>query len=232
MLHTTAPLMVFDLDGTLIDSLPDLTVAANHMLESYNLPPLSDTQIRAMIGDGVKVLIRKILSTAKSVSEEELPTPLIEEATRRYMAYYTPHSTDLTHLFPHTHSTLQNLAEKGWAMAVCTNKPVKAAETILQHLGINSFFSTVSGGDSFPHMKPHPEHLLGTIQKISGDIRKTIMVGDHYNDLFAARDAKIAGSIFAQWGYGRKEMEKEATLVAQTITDLPTYGQKILEQRD
>ncbi|MCE2573935.1 HAD hydrolase-like protein [Komagataeibacter sp. FNDCR2] len=208
-------LAVFDMDGTLIDSLPDLAACANRLLSHYGLPPIDSEQVRPMIGDGVSALVSRLLAHAGA------PAAGIDraEATTRYMADYTPHSTDLSRPFPGTVGMLESLRASGWHMAVCTNKPVAAARHILRVLDLEHWFVAVGGGDSFSVRKPDPRHLLGTIELARGNPKHAFMTGDHHNDMATADGAHVP-AIFARWGYGRPEMEAGATVGADSISDI------------
>ncbi|MBE7728195.1 phosphoglycolate phosphatase [Komagataeibacter sp. FXV3] len=216
-------LAVFDMDGTLIDSLPDLAACANRLLAHYGLPPIATQQVRPMIGDGVAVLVSRLLVHAGSAA-----TGIdAAEATRRYMADYTPHSTNLSRPFPGTIGMLEELRAAGWQMAVCTNKPVAAARHILQVLDLEKWFVAVGGGDSFSVRKPDPRHLLGTIEMAHGDPKRAIMTGDHHNDMATAIGAHVP-AIFARWGYGRPEMEAGATVGADSISEIPHLANELV----
>ncbi|KAB8123235.1 phosphoglycolate phosphatase [Komagataeibacter medellinensis] len=216
-------LAVFDMDGTLIDSLPDLAACASRLLVHYSLPPITPDLVRPMIGDGVAVLVRRLLAHAGPSAAGIDAT----EATTRYMADYTPHSTDLSRPFPGTEAVLESLRADGWHMAVCTNKPVAAARHILQVLDLEKWFVAVGGGDSFSARKPDPCHLLGTIELAGGDPRRAIMTGDHRNDVACAMAAHIP-AIFARWGYGRPEMEAGATVGTDSIAEVARLAGELI----
>lgn len=216
-------LAVFDMDGTLIDSLPDLAACANRLLSHYGLPPITPDLVRPMIGDGVTVLVARLLDhagpAAASIDRSE--------AVTRYMADYTPHSTDLSRPFPGTIGMLEGLRDAGWHMAVCTNKPVAAARHILKVLDLEDWFIAVGGGDSFSTRKPDPRHLLGTIELADGSAHRAIMTGDHHNDMATAIGAHVP-AIFARWGYGRPEMEAGATVGADSISEITHLAGELL----
>ncbi|QHC36939.1 HAD-IA family hydrolase [Komagataeibacter xylinus] len=217
MMTSSPPrLAVFDMDGTLIDSLPDLAACADWLLLQYRLPGISPEAVRPMIGDGVAVLVSRLLDHAGPAAARIDRA----EATTRYMAHYTPHATDHSRPFPGTVETLAALHAAGWHMAVCTNKPVAAARRILQVMELEKWFVTVGGGDSFSVRKPNPCHLLDTIAQAGGIHARALMIGDHHNDVACATGAHVP-VIFARWGYGRPEMEAGATVGADSITEVP-----------
>ncbi|WP_239015886.1 HAD-IA family hydrolase [Novacetimonas hansenii] len=218
-------LAVFDMDGTLIDSLPDLAACACRLLRHYGLPPITPDILRPMIGDGVGVLVRRLLAHAGDGARDIDP----DEAVSHYMADYTPHSTDLSHPFTGTRATLSSLRGAGWKLAVCTNKPVAAAQHILQVMKLAPWFDAVGGGDSFAVRKPDPRHLLDTIAMAGGVPQHAIMVGDHRNDIAAATGAHVRG-IFARWGYGMPEMEAGATAGADSISEIPHIARDLIPE--
>lgn len=216
-------LAVFDMDGTLLDSLPDLAASADRLLKSYGLTGIAPEAVRAMIGDGVAALVRRLLAHAG----DDAKGIDMHEATARYLADYTPRAVELSRPFPGTLHALEQLRAAGWRMAVCTNKPVAAARRIVAALDLEDWFDAIGGGDSFPVRKPDPAHLLGTIGLAGGQAARAIMVGDHHNDVLAAEGAAVR-SVFARWGYGRPEMEAGATVGADSMAELPHIAAQLL----
>ncbi|HEY0419979.1 MAG TPA: HAD-IA family hydrolase, partial [Acetobacteraceae bacterium] len=121
----------------------------------------------------------------------------------------------------------QTLAAGGWRLAVCTNKPVGPARSLLEALGLARFFAAVGGGDSYPVRKPDPRHLLATLAEAGGDAARTLMTGDHHNDVLAAAGAGMP-AIFAAWGYGPREAGHGAAAVAESFAELPGLAERIL----
>jgi phosphoglycolate phosphatase len=216
----TQPCLLLDLDGTLIDSAPDLLAAVNRLLTRRGVAPLSRTEIIPMIGDGTRMLLTRALDARRA-------PPFTEDEFEAYMADYTAHSVDETQPFPGTVETLARLAESDWRLAVCTNKPVGATHAILKTLGLAQFFAAVGGGDSFAVRKPDPGHLLGTLELAGGSADRAVMVGDHTNDVLAAVGAKVP-CIFAGWGYGTPEMAQGSAVTAARFADLPELAGKLL----
>jgi phosphoglycolate phosphatase len=219
----TPPCLLLDLDGTLIDSAPDLLAAVNRLLKRRGLDPLGRTEIIPMIGDGTRMLLTRALAARNA-------PPFTEDEYENYMADYTAHSVDETRPFPGTIKTLAQLAEAGWLLAVCTNKPVGATHAILRTLGLDGFFAAVGGGDSFPVRKPDPGHLLGTLALAGGTVDRAVMVGDHNNDVQAAVGAHVP-CIFACWGYGPGSMAEGAKATAARFVDLPEIAEGLLNGR-
>ena len=216
-------LAVFDLDGTLVDSLPDLTDCVALLLAEYGLPAPAQETVRRMIGDGVAVLVERALDNAGP----QAAAINRKSATSRFMELYAPRVTEKSRLFPGTQEALEKLLSQNWKLAVCTNKPVAAAHDILRTFGVLDDFAAVGGGDSFPTRKPDAGHLIGTIRQAGGTPARSIMIGDHSNDILAARSARVR-SIFAEWGYGVAVYAKDANSKARHITDIPSLANMLL----
>ena len=179
-------LIIFDFDGTLIDSSPDLTQAINIMLAHYNLKPLSEKEVSLYIGNGSIILVERALKNrfaTKEISEE-----LFKEAFDIYYSAYGEVVCDKTYLYPGVLETLQHLDSKGYDMAICTNKPFEFIEPILDGLAIKQFFKLWIGADSLPKQKPDALPLLHLAQTLNRDIEKSIVVGDSKNDILAAQN--------------------------------------------
>ena len=212
-------LLVFDLDGTLVDSLPDITSAVNRMLAARGLPALTHEQVGPMVGDGLAPLIARVFA-----AQGTTPDP---SAAEDYLNDYEANVLVDTRLFPGINASMALMAHDGWKFAVCTNKPERAAHLLLQGLGIAGEFVAIGGGDSFSARKPDPLHLTNTIKAAGGDPARSIMLGDHHNDVAAATGAGVK-SIFAGWGYGRPGMEKGATTICEQPARLPAAAGALL----
>ena len=212
-------LMVFDLDGTLVDSVPDIAAAVNRVLAARALPALGHAAIAAMVGDGLHPLIKRAFAAVGGTPDDG--------AAGEYLADYEANVLVETSLFPGITDMLDSLQATGWALAVCTNKPERAAHLLLDALGIGARFAAIGGGDSFATHKPDPAHLRQTIAAAGGDPARALMVGDHSNDVHAAMGCGVA-AIFAGWGYGRPGMESGAAAVAPTPASLAEIAQRLL----
>lgn len=206
------PILVFDLDGTLVDSVPDLEAALNRLMRAHGLPPFAQPAVAAMVGDGARVLLeRGFAARGRTLDEASLAA---------FLDDYGGHAAVATRPYPDVVATLRHFAQAGWRMAVCTNKPEVPARTVLAALALDGFFAAVGGGDSFPVRKPDPQHLLATIAAAGGDPARAVMVGDHHNDIRAAAGAGIP-SIFAAWGYGPADTGTHAAATARGFAELP-----------
>ncbi|MGD7070595.1 HAD hydrolase-like protein [Acetobacter sp. AAB5] len=222
----TPRLAVFDMDGTLLDSVPDLAACSRELLEICHLPSLTDAEVRTMIGNGVPALVQRVLDAGrkkqKAITSQPYVLPFTEaEAVQKFMELYTPRATRLSRLFPGTQQALEQLKSAGWLLAVCTNKPEVAAQRILDNFGLTSLFAAIGGGDSFAAHKPDPAHLLGTIKQAGGEVSRSVMIGDMPPDCGAATGAGVR-FVFAAWGYGSSALAAQADAQAGNMMDIPS----------
>jgi phosphoglycolate phosphatase len=185
-----ARLLVFDLDGTLVDSKEDLAVAVNVALESFGFPPLPHPTIYTYVGDGAMMLIRRALPPDK--------VGLLPEVLECFLSYYRRHLLDTTRPYPGVVDALRKWAGM-YRMAVLTNKPLGMTEAILSGLSLSGYFFEVRGGDSFPNKKPHPEGLFHILRQAGASPAEAVMVGDSRNDVLAGR---AAGTVTCGVTYG------------------------------
>lgn len=200
--------VLFDLDGTLIDSLADLTDAVNHMLDGFGRPRLNEDVVRTLVGKGARNLVQRALGTTES--------PEVERGLSLFTAYNTDHIADKSRLYPGVLETLTALTSHGYICAVVSNKNADLSRLILATLGIAPFFATVSGGDSCPEMKPSPLPLLSVLAELGADIGEAVMVGDSSNDILAGKRAGIR-TIGCSWGYGGPDELAEADYLAVSM---------------
>jgi phosphoglycolate phosphatase len=217
------PTLLLDLDGTLVDSVPDLAAALNRLMATRDLAPFTEAETARMVGDGVARLVARAFA-ARGRSTDAT-------AIAAYTADYGTHFAVASRLYPGVAETLERLAAGGWRLAVCTNKPETPARGLLEALGIGGWFAAVGGGDSFPVRKPDPAHLLATLAAAGGDPAAAVMAGDHANDVAAARGAGVP-AIFAAWGYGAAGMEQGAQAIARSFADLPGLAACLLGGSD
>jgi phosphoglycolate phosphatase len=208
---------VLDLDGTLVDSVPDLQSALNRSLQARRLADYDAAGTQAMVGDGARALLERGYRGRDAV--------MTEADYQLFLADYTANAAVDSRAYPDVAKTLQRLVDQGWVLAVCTNKPEIPARALLVSLGLDGFFSAVGGGDSFPVRKPHPSHLLATLAACNGDGARAVMVGDHHNDIHAASGAGVA-SVWARWGYGTDVTG--ATADAARFADLPELLNRLI----
>lgn len=179
------PLIVFDLDGTLVDSAPDLVDSLNIILAREGHAPLPFEEGRKMIGAGGRVLLRRgFAASGVTVSDSH-----IEKLFAAYLACYEERIADRTTFFPGAEAALDRLATAGWRLAILTNKYEKPAVKLLKALGASSRFAAICGQDTFPTSKPNAAALFNTIDKAGGDRGQSIMVGDTITDVTTAQNA-------------------------------------------
>lgn len=181
--------ILFDLDGTLVDSVADLATAVNLLRAELDLPPLSREEVRANVGDGATVLVTRSLP-AGAFSHARL---------QRFLALYGAHLAEHTVPYPGIRDLLQSLA--GQPLAVVTNKPEALSIQLLDALDLRRAFAVVIGGDSCPVKKPDPTPLRLALHRLGGTAATALMVGDHHTDLKAGSSAGIA-TCFCEWGLG------------------------------
>jgi phosphoglycolate phosphatase len=189
-------LVVFDLDGTLIDSAPDMHRAVNLMLADIGCAPLSLPQIRSMVGDGASALIARALAARHCVSADP------NEALATFLEHYESEPTAATSTFQGVAETLGRLQAAGLTLAVCTNKPGRLTTMILERLGLERYFTRVVSGDSLPFRKPDPRALLDVVDGFGRARAATLMVGDSEVDAATAQAASVP-FVLMTYGYHR-----------------------------
>lgn len=183
---------LFDLDGTLVDSVADLATAINLLRGELDLPPLDLATVRANVGDGASMLVRR-----------SLPEDLFSrECLERFLAHYAAHLADQTCLYPGIAVLLKRLA--GRPLAVVTNKPSRLSEQLLDALDLTRYFPVVIGGDSCPVKKPSPVPVQLALHRLGVDTRGALMIGDHHTDLRSGQGAGVA-TCFCAWGFGHDD---------------------------
>ncbi len=181
------PLLVFDLDGTLADTAPDLLATLDEVLPRHGFRGDIDADFREGIGHGARSLIEYALIRQGI----RVDAAKLDQLYADFLGHYAANICVKTRLFPGAIALLDRFAKSGWAFAVCTNKPIRMSELLLERLGIAERFAAIKGGDSFPYKKPHPAHLLDTIAAASGAREQSVMVGDSRTDLDTARAADV-----------------------------------------
>jgi phosphoglycolate phosphatase len=193
-------LVVFDLDGTLIDSAPDMHRAVNLMLDDLGCAPLTLPDIRSMVGDGASALIARALAARQCVSADPA------KALSDFLAHYEADPTNVTRTFAGVAETLERLRSIGLTLAVCTNKPSRLTGMILERLGIDHYFARVVAGDSMPFRKPDPRALMEVVDGFGTAKEATLMVGDSEVDAATAHAASVPFALMT-YGYHRGPIE-------------------------
>jgi len=193
----TRPTIVFDLDGTLADSVEDLLAAMNHTLESHGLPHYVASDFARLSGQGG---MRAMLSLAFAKADRALDEEDLNVVFKRTVRRYDDHIAVHTKLYPGVQTALETFRDADWRMAVCSNKPLRQTTKLLNALDITNFFATISGGDSYAYQKPDPRHVSHTIRDAGCDVSRAVMVGDSAPDIRAAPGAGIP-VIAVDFGY-------------------------------
>ncbi|PWR24749.1 phosphoglycolate phosphatase [Zavarzinia aquatilis] len=220
--------VIFDLDGTLVDSAPDLTGALNATMASLGLAALPEAEVRHMVGHGARKLIERGLeahAVPKSAGE-------IDALVDYFIGYYAGHVADHSVAFPGVVATLNWLRARGVRLGVCTNKPVVLAKQLIVALELDEFFpaDAILGGDSLTVKKPDGRHLIATIEALSGDLDRAVMVGDSATDLNAARDAGVP-AVLVTFGYTPIPAQKlGADAVIDHFRELPHALTQVLDR--
>tara|TARA_Y100000780_G_scaffold458_1_gene484 strand:+ start:933 stop:1652 length:720 start_codon:yes stop_codon:yes gene_type:complete len=200
--------VLFDLDGTLVDSAPDLTLAANKMLSALGYPQVNCTQVKGWVGDGVRSLVLRALTAILGDVPAE---SLIEQSYVLFQRYYAESVYQDSTLYPGVHETLQTLKSSGLALACVTNKPSRFTKPVLEKSGLTGFFGAVVSGDDLPLKKPDPAPLEFAAEQLGVPLTACVLVGDSINDISAAGAAGIP-VLWATYGYASQDdIEQDAT---------------------
>ncbi len=197
---STPPPFLFDLDGTLADTLPDIAASANHVRGLHSLPPVPLAVVRTFVGDGARNLLARALAEVLpdgAVAKERA----LDAAFAAYAAHHGAQWTVHSELYPGVQEHLVSLRERGHGLAVVTNKPQAFATAIVRHLGVAELFGAVIGGDTAPQRKPDPAPLLHALRALGWSGNGGTMVGDGVQDLRAGKAAGLA-TIACLFGYG------------------------------
>ena len=210
---------IFDLDGTLTDTVDDLAAAFNHMRRKFGFPEITRQEMIGLIGNGMYEVIRKSYVNMQI----NAPAEEIERALKTMLDYYLEHTVELTVPYPGVRETLERLRQKNCRLAVVTNKFTAAALNVLQTLELSDYFDHVFGnGEGFP-LKPAPDLLLLAAERCGVAASDCVMVGDNYTDLGAGRNAGCK-SIFCNYGYG-VELNEKADFYIDNFSELKVYAQ-------
>ena len=196
--------ILFDLDGTLVDTAPDLMRAHNHVMTKFGYPTKSTDEIRNLVGKGAGALIgRSIWGQAKKEFHSVNDLKIKDQMSKEFVDYYGKNIISESTLINGVKEFLKWCKEQNISMAVCTNKQEHLSNDLLKKIGIYDFFEYVAGSDTFDYCKPDPRHLTSVVEILDGDVKKTIMIGDSETDANAAKAAEIP-VILLENGYTEK----------------------------
>lgn len=209
--------IVFDLDGTLIDSAWDVGQAVNRVLQDEGLPGMDEATARSLMGEGGKVMMARAFAKAG----RKLDETMLNALTRRFIGYYKENPVAHTLPYPGVPETLATLRQSGARMAVCTNKFEEPARQILHALDLMKFLDDVAGADTFDVRKPDPGHVTQLVARMRGNLAKAVMVGDSMHDVHAGQRAGIP-VVAVSWGYTVQEPATfGAEMLIERFADLP-----------
>jgi len=193
--------LVFDLDGTLVDTAPDIIASLNHTLAMDGLAALDGQTCRHLIGKGVRELIMRAYSLVGQNPDEAQITSLIE----RFMVHYRDHISDHSRPFERTESILKTLKNAGATLSICTNKPHELSLKLIKNLGWEDYFSSILGADAVVNKKPSAQHLWNCVDKAGGQRQKTVMIGDSITDFETGQNAGVPVILFSH-GYSDTDL--------------------------
>jgi phosphoglycolate phosphatase len=212
------PTIVFDLDGTLINTAADLVASLNHTIAAADLEPVGADDLNHLVGHGARIMIERAFALRGTPIMEDEFAPLME----RFIAHYKANMPGESRPYDGLLAALDRLHAAGYRLAVCTNKMEGLARPLLDGLELTPYFAAITGGDTFDVRKPDARHLLGTIEKAGGHPHNAIMVGDSRNDILVAQNANIP-SIAVPFGYSDVEVSTlEPTVIINHFDELTT----------
>ena len=221
-------LLIFDFDGTLIDSVPDLADATNAMLTTLGKTPYPLGSIRNWVGNGSRMLVERALVGKIEVLEGELAKEAVDHAEQVFFDAYKNISGSKTVAYPDVDSGLRKLQAAGYELALVTNKPIRFVPKILQSFGWQDIFSEVLGGDSLPSKKPDPAPLLHVCEALNVTPEQAVMIGDSKNDILAGQNANMDTLALSYgYNYGQDIRELNPTEAFDDFSALVDYLLKI-----
>jgi phosphoglycolate phosphatase len=219
--------IAFDLDGTLVDTAPDLMGALNVVLGERGLPPVADDASRILVGRGARALIARGFSLAG----EQLDEAEVEGLVTRFIEVYRGRIASESRPFDGLEAALDRLAAEGARLCVCTNKRSDLSLALLDALGLTRRFAAVTGADKAPRSKPDPSHFLAAIAEAGGDPSRALMVGDSINDVLSAQAAG-APVVVVSFGYTETPAsELGGDALIHRFADLPAVAERLLAER-
>lgn len=217
-------LLIFDFDGTLIDSVPDLADATNTMLKQLGKPTYSLDTVKQWVGNGSRLLVERALVGSTKVPEGALTQVEADHAEQVFLEAYNDIEESKTIAYPDVDQGLHQLKQAGFTLALVTNKPIRFVPKILESFGWTELFSSVLGGDSLPVKKPDPTPLLHTCKTLGFTPEQAIMIGDSINDMLAGQNAEMDTlGLSYGYNYGKDIGESSPTQVFNSFNDLLDY---------
>jgi phosphoglycolate phosphatase len=223
------PIIVFDLDGTLVDTAPDLLASMNHALKHVGLGPIADEGFSKYVGQGARVMLERAYETSGQVPAPET----LDELMGHFLDYYQDTMPGLSRPYEHVLDAIGAFRAEGYIAAVCTNKIEANAVRLLEALEIDGLFSAICGQDTFPVRKPDPAHLTGTIAMAGGDPARALMVGDSETDIRTAQAARIP-VVAVDFGYTDRHVSAFGpdTVISHYRELDPALAKSLLDRRN
>lgn len=220
MTFSNKKLLIFDLDGTLINSALDLAIAVNYLLETLGRDTYSEEIIHGWVGNGALTLVKRALSGERTI-DEELDETTVEKSLKIFLDYYAQNLCNATVPYANVITTLQTLKDKGYRLAIVTNKPFAFVEPILSGLSMDGLFELILGGDSLAQKKPDPAPLLHVCEALNTPIEDSLMVGDSRNDIQAANACGMHSvGVTYGYNYGEDIAIHKPTLIIDDFSEL------------
>ena len=217
---STPAAVLFDLDGTLIDSVPSLAMAVDQMLEQLDRPKAGVHKVRQWVGNGAAVLVRRALSDSVQVSAD-ICDEEAEHALGLFLEAYAVCASSGAELYPGVKPFLEEMQARNFPMAVVTNKPLRFVPEILSMLEIDHYFQLLVGGECLPHKKPHPEPLLHAARELAVKPEQLLMIGDSKHDVQAARNALCpVAAVTYGYNHGEPIAESAPDWVVDSLMEL------------
>ena len=217
--------VIFDLDGTLIDSAPDVAEALNRTLETVGRPRLPLKTIRTFIGHGARNMMQESLEATGDPNID----CTVDDMISCYLEFYKKEPTKLTRVYPGVYDVLDEFTNHNMRLGICTNKPAIMTQIVLEELRLAPYFCGVSAGDDVEYQKPDGRHILETLNRMSASTEGAVMVGDSESDMAAAHQAGV-GAIAVSYGYFSDSInEKYIDITIDSMTELPSTLKKICQ---
>jgi phosphoglycolate phosphatase len=197
------PTLVFDLDGTLADTAPDLLSSLNHCLTLEGIEPVDGVMLKSYVGQGARVMLERAFVARR----KPLPVDKLETLQAIFFEHYRSEMPGKTLLYPGVKRVMNEFAGKGYLLAICTNKLESMSVRLLEGLGVADQFASICGGDTFSYRKPDPRHLIDTITRAGGEADKAILIGDSRTDIDTAKAAGIP-VIAVDFGYSDRHVRE------------------------
>ena len=213
----------FDLDGTLIDSVPDVHLCLSAALNRVGRDPLSVAEVKSMVGGGARIMVEKALSQTGGIASGDQ----VDEVVSSFISEYRAHPTRLTKVYPGGYEVLDKLVEQEIGLAVCTNKPRATADPVMQELDLQKYFPLVCYGDEITHQKPDGRHIEYMLKQMNLTPDQVVMIGDSHNDVRAAHEAGVR-SITVSFGYDKDVLSHpDLDLTVDRLVEVPGVLEKV-----